>query len=180
MPWISVKPCLLIWIFTDYQKFIPALFQELSELCLANTKKTPNQTNQLNKQTKKPNPKQNKATKLQDKRKKGPEKPFGNLKWVSTWAPSSSETSQLWDWQMLYYSDSSGLSRLEFENCCICWLPGNWTAKYLNTYAKVLPCFLLLFRGRFRDGTQMKIWIKLNLNSHKMCLALPKDVIIQT
>lgn len=36
---LMLKPCLLIWIFTDYEKFIPALFQEMSKFCLANKKK---------------------------------------------------------------------------------------------------------------------------------------------
>lgn len=36
---LILKPCLLIWIFTDSQKSVPLLSQGMSEICLANKKK---------------------------------------------------------------------------------------------------------------------------------------------
>lgn len=45
-------------------------------------------------------------------KKEKKEKAFGNLKLILTWAPRSSKTSQLWDWQMLYHCDNSSISRL--------------------------------------------------------------------
>jgi len=47
-------------------------------------------------------------------------------------------------------------------------LPGNGTAGCLNAYTKILPGFLLIFRGRIRAGLQMRIWIKVNLNFDKI------------
>lgn len=73
-------------------------------------------------------------------------KAFGNFKWISSWAPSCSKTSQLWGWQVFGRCSSSGFGGLWLKNCCVCrqqnWWPGKQAADVLEGGAKILSGFL--------------------------------------